>query len=1051
MHRLMRSPDMIVYTTALNIPTQAYQANTLPQPEHSLPPNEELIRTVSSSTASEADSQSLLSSASQDTINLPHASSDNIVDTYGATPDPLSTNPGMQRTLSTSNGTHVSQTVPAGMQAQRSISMATGPDRLRRDDSPVMNETLSVIDEHITDLNTPRSSLLGVESRAYNDSGSDYSNNIPEHRLSYINGDETDEEEREAHSEKEIIKWSPNQVAEYLKGLGVDHRHCEVFREQEISGEVLLELDQSQIFMKELDLGPVGRRLHTWHKIRAFQQEVKSNKGYDSKSLSLRYYGGDVSPSEPGRSISRTSTNASMLPRIPSLHDQPSSRSSSSQPTRETAGVVPGEAPQIQLQAPDQSELLSPSQVSPSTVIPSQLSPSTLRPIPDSPRPSAASVRELNHSRRHSSVDFKDEPTLKHSPQPQKFTESRTNSLSVASPHKKQSSFDRAWTMSGAMAAMVSSRPSTALETDQHAHDPNSPDSAQTERTSKELDRGYMSSGELDIKKTRNVLKKRETASASHSRQSSFKDDPHNKKATPEMKRHSRFGSGESIRESLASMAFHGPSLKNRFRSSSIKENGSSLTSPLEDTSPIVTKLEYANISGASTVTPSPSTDSGSPSIDRDSPSKAAHKSPSSNLPRLGLRTVSETVTASEKASVKSPTSFPSPIKESPGLSPTRTGSTTTTSGNSKSIEIDSPGSASKPSFNHVNSDDLLGRTARRKSKTKKETSAYTRGLEKKAPMEQMKDCDYSGWMKKKSPGIMTTWKPRLFVLRGRRLSYYYTENDTEEKGLIDISSHRVLPADNERITGLHAAFTGAKSSPTSPSNTLTPTINATEAAAQDDGKSPKSAPDAIFIFKLVPPRAGLSKAVQFTKPTIHYFAVDNVKQGRLWMAALMKATIDRDETSPVTSTYQQKTISLAKARARKHRPPALMGPEDISEDLSSIAETQLENIKGTESGLNIQGLDLGFDKENARNQDKEIASPPSPIKSRSRGSASPVGAHQRKFSFPKSPKNSSTPTSPTMMTRRSTSQSVKSNNTSNSQKSDKEVPILFGSIQMMR
>ena len=1052
----MQSPVASVYTTALAIPAQMHQASALLHQELSPPDDEEeMIPPISSSTASEADSQSLQSNTSQDTINLPGASTDNIVDTYGATPNPLSTTPGMQRSLSASNGVHSSHTLPAGMPAQRSISMATGGTRLRRDDSPVMNETLSVIDEHITDLNTPRSSLLDVEPRTFNDSGSDYSNNIPERRLSYINGNETDEEEQHAHTEREIAKWSPDQVAVHLKGLGVDGRHCEVFREQEISGEVLLELDQSQIFMKEFDLGPVGRRLHTWHKIRAFQQEVRSNRGYDSKSLSLRYYGGDVSPSDAGRSVSRTSTNASMLPRIPSLHDRPNSMSSSSQQARETASSIPEEAPQIQVQVPDQSDPISPSLISPSTVTPSQLSPSTLRPTPDSPRPSAASIRELNHSRRHSSADFKDGSTPKSNASPQKHVESRTNSLSVTSPHKKQSSFDRAWTMSGAIAAMASSRPSTALENDQSARDPNSPEFVQTARSSKELDRGYMSSGELDNKKTRNVLRKRETASASHSRQSSFKDDPHSKKV--EMKRHSRFGSGDSIRESLASMSFHGPSLKNRFRSSSTKENVSSLSSPREEPSSIVTKLDYASTPGTNTVTPSPSTDSGSPSLSRDSPSKVPQKSPLSGQPRLGLRTVSDTVTASEKASVKSPNSFPSPIKESPGISPTRTGSTTTTSGNSKSIEIDSPGSASKPSFNHVNSDDLLARTARRKSKTKKETSAYTKGLKKKPPKEQMKDCDYSGWMKKKSPGIMTTWKPRLFILKGRRLSYYYTENDTEEKGLIDISSHRVLPADNERITGLHASFTGAKSSPTSPSNAATPTINATEAAAQDDGRSPKSFADGTFIFKLVPPRVGLSKAVQFTKPTVHYFAVDNLKQGRLWMAALMKATIDRDETSPVTSTYQQKTISLAKARARKHRPPALMGPEDVTEDLGSIAETQLENTKSVESGLNIQGLDLGFNKANAASEEKEVYTPPSPVESRStvgsirsRGPASPVGAHQRKFSFPKSPKNVSTPASPTTVSRRSTSQSMKSGNTGTSQRSEKEVPILFGSIQMI-
>lgn len=199
----------------------------------------------------------------------------------------------------------------------------------------------------------------------------------------------------------------------------------------------------------------------------------------------------------------------------------------------------------------------------------------------------------------------------------------------------------------------------------------------------------------------------------------------------------------------------------------------------------------------------------------------------------------------------------------------------------------------------------------------------------------------------------MTTWKPRLFILRGRRLSYYYSDKDTQERGLIDISSHRVLPADHDILTGFHATVTGAKSSPVSPATAHTPTLAAKDAAAQPESTLQKPVSDSMFIFKLVPPRSGLSRAVNFTKPTIHYFAVDNITQGRLWMAALMKATIDRDETKPITTTYQQKTISLAKARAMRHRPPALMNLDEKAEGLE-------EGAKSDETGLNIQGLDFG-------------------------------------------------------------------------------------------
>jgi hypothetical protein len=197
----------------------------------------------------------------------------------------------------------------------------------------------------------------------------------------------------------------------------------------------------------------------------------------------------------------------------------------------------------------------------------------------------------------------------------------------------------------------------------------------------------------------------------------------------------------------------------------------------------------------------------------------------------------------------------------------------------------------------------------------------------------------------------MTTWKPRFFVLKGRRLAYYYSEDDDAEKGLIDISFHRVLPADNERLTGLHATLTGASSGSGMPAKDLLHPGN--------DSSSLEKGDDSMFIFKLVPPRAGLSRAVHFTKPTVHYFAVSNLKEGRLWMAALMKATIDRDDTQPITTTYQQKTISLAKARQMRHRPPALMNLDETKED---EAHTKEANALGVfnEVDSGVAGIEKG-------------------------------------------------------------------------------------------
>ncbi|KKY24616.1 putative sam domain-containing protein [Diplodia seriata] len=191
----------------------------------------------------------------------------------GARPDDQlqSTQPVSPSTTPSTLGPQRSATAPMALSAVATMNSSqralSGEQR-----SPVMNETLSVIDEHLTDINTPRSSLLR-DLRTNTDSGSEYSSHV-EHRLSYINGQETDEEENGLHTLQEIRHWTPLQVAEWLEDVGVDRRHCDVFKDQEISGEVLLGMDQASVFMKEFDLGAIGPRLKIWQKIKALQQEV---------------------------------------------------------------------------------------------------------------------------------------------------------------------------------------------------------------------------------------------------------------------------------------------------------------------------------------------------------------------------------------------------------------------------------------------------------------------------------------------------------------------------------------------------------------------------------------------------------------------------------------------------------------------------------------------------------------------------------------------------------------------------------------------------------
>lgn len=749
----------------------------------------------------------------------------------------------------------------AGAISPSSIEQALA--RLNNQDSQVLHETLNVIDEHITNLRSP-ASHGGLPT--ITDSGSEYSAPI-DHRMSYIQGEETDEEEDAVHTRPEVEAWSPDDVAEFLFTTGVEKHHCEVFRDQEISGEVLLGMDQSSLFIKALDLGSVGRRLKTWQKIKSLQDEVNSG-GFTRRNTQT--YGSDVG--SEGRMRSRTNTLTPSSQRMPTIDDRPASSASRG---RRSSNMT------TRLEPANHGSPVSP------VVMESPTRTAHAR------RPSAAEVRELHHSRRHSSTDYRGTPALGGAPTPSSVGGSGTFS-SADAPHKKQPSFDRNWTMGGAgppprplssSLQDVMSKPAVVDDDD--------------------TDRGYFSGTEVDGRRKK-VLKKRDSGVPTG--KTSYADEQRVRSATT-ISRHSRYGSIDSMREGAAPSAaqkYYGIAAARDHRrtaSTNTTESVRPVPPAKDDPPPTVTKLDGPTTPRSQGSRQGSHGDWLSSVVNK--PVKAAG---------LGLRAISDSVSSDRNSSkASSTTPAESPLKESPVLSPARTGSTTPSGGHS--LDLDAEGAKGGASKNP-------------RKKGKKETSAYTRGLAKVPPREAIKDAEYSGWMRKKSSHLMTMWKPRLFVLKGRRLAYYYSEDDDQEKGLIDISFHRVLPADNERLTGLHATITGAGGQGP-----------ATEVAPPEKGD------EGVFIFKLVPPRTGLSRAVNFTKPTVHYFAVPNLKQGRLWMAALMKATIDRDDEAPIQTTYQQKTITLAKARAMRHRPPALMGLEEEEGDGNGEADSGISGV----------------------------------------------------------------------------------------------------------
>lgn len=792
--------------------------------------------------------------------------------------------------------------------------------------STVMNETLNVIDEHMEDMRSRSERSASPRSRRSMtlNSVNEYAA-IVESSGTYIQGyeSEAEEERSEEFLEQDVKAWSPDKVASYLEGVGVDRQHCDTFKEQEFTGDVILAMEQSMMFLKELDLGPIGRRLKTWQKVKALQDAVLPPKPSQTRHVS-----------ETSQSHSRRASSGSlgMLHRQSYLADK-----TGNEQVDELAG---------QLQAQTQHKRLD--GTSPIGTVSSSSHHA-------SPRPSAASVRSLGHSRRHSSLD-------------QSLTHAAVSPQVTQTSHSKQPSLDRNWSMGQTNGV---ARPNTSA----HARTTNSDrpklgegNSPQLNvNTAVDIDRGYASGSEADVPRHRRLLTKR--AGGEHARASSYE---HGKRRSTLM----------GFRKSSAPTS---PNLSRQDISNSVT---SSNNDPIatkksrivsEPGAPTVTKLEYTE------------------QLPRAKQASKSNHGRQENRSK-GLRAISDAVTGREKALHAMVTDNPaSPT----GSNPQSAGSS---SKESRSIDIDekhTPSTLPTPT---------TPSGTRRKSK--KKTSAYIRGLEKKTPGEQMIGCDYSGWMKKKSSNLMTNWKPRLFVLRGRRLSYFYSENDREEKGLIDISGHRVLPAGNERITTLHATLTKATASnpnspqvnsnpngtfstgsntPTSPLVTKDPQSASTDSTtlsfARTDssgqttaGTSQSSAPPTPtaqkltqnsgggFIFKLVPPRVGMSKAVNFTKPTVHYFAVPSVQEGRLWMAALMKATIDRDETVQVVTTYTQNTVSLAKARARKERPPFL---NDTDKDVDEEEQKQATSGVGDDGQGSVEGLEK---VEEAREPDYEDA-----------------------------------------------------------------------------
>jgi len=264
----------------------------------------------------------------------------------------------------------------------------------------------------------------------------------------------------------------------------------------------------------------------------------------------------------------------------------------------------------------------------------------------------------------------------------------------------------------------------------------------------------------------------------------------------------------------------------------------------------------------------------------------------------------------------------------------------------------------------------------------KGKTSAFQEGIQEISPDEAIKTASYSGWMSKRS-GNTLSWRSRYFTLHGTRLSYFTSLKDKREKGLIDITAHKVMPAEqdsssnNDKYIALYASSTGS-------------------------GR---------YCFKIVPPAPGFKKGLTFTQPKTHYFAVDTQEEMRGWMKALMTATIDIDDTVPVVSSCSTPTVSLSKAQellAKAREETKIKDDELRSKGFIRDGYEPNTQLQPPQEFANFMSSDIQSSPiSTSSNDDTTISSP-----SRSSRPALTIDSNLSKGNYGKSP---TTPSLPTM------------------------------------
>ena len=170
--------------------------------------------------------------------------------------------------------------------------MKTEPFDSRRVESPGANDEISMIDDSPDMHVEPQQDLSQQDTNQpppydfiedENDHGLE-ADSVPDSRTeanSQVGFEDIEETPADAEEESKFLTpevvgmWDPKETADHLRQMGVDTTHCAIFEEQEITGDVLLSMDQA-VFLSEHFTGTLGKRLATSKKVQQFQQDVQA-------------------------------------------------------------------------------------------------------------------------------------------------------------------------------------------------------------------------------------------------------------------------------------------------------------------------------------------------------------------------------------------------------------------------------------------------------------------------------------------------------------------------------------------------------------------------------------------------------------------------------------------------------------------------------------------------------------------------------------------------------------------------------------------------------